>query len=176
MKKKTNKKKTKNKKQNKTKQRKKKRKKDFIKKVEIVASVTQSHHFFFCITKSLWEGEAQEERIIGQDPPTEQWGPTMHQIKLSPVKMAQSEELRGATCPRGKYSPKDWGQTTKAIRLRAKQGRRDVQAREGGSFLIKHPSPLHLMHYTNLACYINGRMIPEQCSHCLQLTLPPPTR
>ena len=95
---------------------------------------------------------------------------------------AQSSQdglIRGterSNSPKGQILFKRQGQTTKDIRLRAKQGRRDVQAREGGSFLIKYPSPLHLMYYTNLTCCINSRMTPEQCSHSLQPTLPPPTR
>ena len=124
----------------------------------------------------MWEGEAREERNIEQDLPAEQWGPTINQIKPNLFRMAQLEEPRRATCPRVKYSSRDWRQTTKAIRLRAKQGRRDVQAREGGSFLIKHPSPPHLMHCINLACCINGKMTLKQYSHTLQPTLPRPER
>ena len=70
----------------------------------------------------------------------------------------------------------DWGQTTKAIGLKAKKGSSGVQAREQVSFQIKHPSPPRSMHYINLACRINGRMTPKQYPHSLQPILPPPTK
>jgi len=78
--------------------------------------------------------------------------------------------------PRSKCSSGNRGQTTKAIGLKAEEGSRGMQAREGKSFQIKHPSPLHLMHCTNSAYRINGRITPKQCPHNLQPTLPPPAR
>ena len=36
-----------------------------------------------------------------------------------------------------------------------------ILARIEGNFLAKTPSPPHLMHYTNQACYINGWITPE---------------
>ena len=61
----------------------------------------------------------------------------------------------------------------KAIWLKTEEGSRDVQATHGGSFQIKHPSPLPLMHYTYSTSRINDKMTLEQCPYTLHPTLPP---
>jgi len=39
-------------------------------------------------------------------------------------------KLRKAVCPRSKHSSGNWGQTTKAIGLKAEEGSSGVQAKE----------------------------------------------
>ena len=87
-----------------------------------------------------------------------------------------NEIKEGGLLQRSVCSSGDYGQTTKAIELKAKEGSKDVQTIGGGNFLIKHPLFPHLMHYTNSYCCINGKMISKQCPHSLHLTLPPPAK
>ena len=124
----------------------------------------------------MWEWKAQRRKIIKWVQPKEQLGLTIHQIRPSPIRMVQLVKPRKAAHPRGKHSSEDWRQTTKAIRSKAEEGSKNVQAMGGGTFQIKHPSSLYLMHCTNSVCRINGRMTPEQCLHSLHPTLPPPVK
>ena len=60
--------------------------------------------------------------------------------------------------------------------MKDEEGSSGIEAREGGSFQIKHPSPPYLMHYTNSAYRINDIMTPKQCPHNVQPTLPLPVK
>jgi len=44
----------------------------------------------------VWEGEAKTKRIIGQNMPERQWGPTIHQIRHNLVKTIQLGKPRKA--------------------------------------------------------------------------------
>ena len=54
--------------------------------------------------------------------------------------------------------------------------RRRIKTCRQGSILIKYPSPLHWMHYSNSTYRINGRMTLKQCLYSLQATLSLPAR
>ena len=96
--------------------------------------------------------------------PMKQLGPTTHYLKPSTIRVIEIVKSRKSTCLRklrSVHSSRDYKRTTKAIWLNTKEGSRDVQAIQGGSFQIKHLSPPHLMHCTNPANHINGRMTPK---------------
>ena len=78
----------------------------------------------------MWEGEAQRKRIIEWNQSKVQLGPTIHQIRLSIVRVVQLGKLRREACQRSRYSSGDWRQTIEAIRLRADEGSSGVQTRE----------------------------------------------
>lgn len=124
----------------------------------------------------LWEGEARKKRIAKWIQPEEQLNSTIHQIKSSTIRVIQSMKPRKAVCPRSRHSSGDLGQTTKATGLKVEEGSSGMQAKEEGSFQIKHPLPPHLMHYTNLVYCINGKITLEQCLYSLQPTLPLPAK
>ena len=74
---------------------------------------------------------------------------------------SETEEIDLPKEPEALHSSRDCIWTTQAIGLKIEEGSRDMQATQGGNFQIKHPSPLHLMHFTNSANRINGKMTPE---------------
>jgi len=79
----------------------------------------------------LWEEEAQRKRIIEWNQSKVQLGPTIHQIRLSIVRVVQLGKLRREACQRSRYSLGDWRrQTIEAIRLRAEEGSSGMQTRE----------------------------------------------
>lgn len=111
--------------------------------------------------------------------PTKQLGLIIHYLKSSTIKVIHIVKPRQSTRLRNLKSIHSSGncrRTTKVVWLETGEGSRDMQVTQGGSFQIKHPSPPHLIHYTNSVNCINGRMTPEQCPHTLHPTLPPPVK